>query len=397
MKLFGYTLFEKQEPLTQETGNSYTSFGFSTPLSPIGKANLSLPYINRYYTQNNIVRFGTDNLYPQLLNQLYLTSPTMGTCLEYTANAVIGGGYEWVDVNLNAEQKVTQLAFEKTNKFTKLVNHLTLDYVIHRRVTVIVKKRTNTAISLKRLDPSTIRNNSTNTAFVYSMDWSKGLVDTKEFKRWKPDCGPGEYLYVYQDETPGQDIYPLPRYNSILNWAFMDAEQSFFHKSNLQNSVFPSIVIRRPKEFQSVDEVTKFRETITDKTGASNAGKVLVLTGNGFDDTPELTSLPSNTNDKMFETTSKELKENISIALGINPSIIGIKVGGQLGNTTEIKDSYAIFEKNIVMPIRNTMTEILNELIDICGIKNTLTINEYQVINGVITERNTTSPLIDGV
>ena len=389
MKIFGYEIFKPQEPLTQSTGTSFTNFGFSTPLMEIGKGNLSLPYVNRYYTANNIVRFGQDNLYPQILNQLYLTSGMLGTCLEYIANATIGGGYEWKDQTVNTAQKIDQLAFEKTNKFKKLAKSLTLDYIIHRRVTLIVQKRGG-AVKFRRLDPSTIRNNSTNTMFVYSMDWSKGLVDTKEYKRWTPDCGDGESLYVYQDETPGQDVYPIPRYNSILNWAYQDGEQSFFHKANMQNSVFPSLVVRRPKEFQSVEEIKVFKEAITDKTGASNAGKILVLTGNGFDDTPELTSLPSNSNDKMFEGTAKELKENIAIALGLNPSIIGVKTGGQLGATTEIKDSYTIFEKNVVMPIRETMDEILNDLIEIAGIKNSIVINDFQIIDGVVTDTTDT-------
>jgi len=385
MKIFGYELFKSQAPLTQNTTSSYTNFAFSTPLSPIGKGNLSLPYVNRYYTQNNIVRFGSDNLYPQVLNQLFLSSPVLGAILDYIANATIGGGYEWVDTKVGVAQKVDEMAFEKKNKFRKLTKAITLDYVIHRRVCVLIQKRSG-AVKYKRLDPSTIRNNATNTVFVYSNDWSRGLVDNKEYKRWTPDCGDGEYLYVYQDETPGQDIYAIPRYNSALNWAYMDAEQSFFHKSNMQNSVFPSLVIRRPKEFQSVEEVNKFKIEIQDKTGASNAGKLLVLTGNGFDDTPELTSLPSNSNDKMFEGTAKELKESIAISLGINPAIIGVKVSGSLGATTEIKDSYAIFEKNVVKPTRETMEEILNDLIDIAGIKNTIIIKDFQIIDGIITE-----------
>jgi hypothetical protein len=392
MKLFGYEIFKSQEPLTQSTATSYTDYSFSTPLYEIGKGNLSLPYVNRYYTQNNIVRFGYDNLYPQTLVQLYLTSPFFGACIDYISNATIGGGYEWVDDKVSAEQKINQLTFEKINKFPKLSKALGLDYVIHRRVTVVVQKRSG-AVKFKRLDPSTIRNNATNTGFVYSQDWSKGLVDTKDYKRWTPDCGDGEYLYVYQDETPGQDIYPLPRHNSVLNWAYMDAENSFFQKANMQNSVFPSLVIRRPKEFQSVEEVDKFKKSIIDKTGSSNAGKLLVLTGNGFDDVPQLDSLPTNSNDKMFETTGKEAKESIASGFSINPSIIGIKVAGSLGATTEIKDSYIIFEKNVVKPNRETMEEILNDLIDIAGVKNAIAIKDFQIIDGIIVDTTVpTSP-----
>jgi hypothetical protein len=65
---------------------------------------------------------------------------------------------------------------------------------------------------------------------------------------------------------------------------------------------------------------------------------------------------------------------------------MGVKVGGQLGATTEIQDSYKIFEKNIVSPERDTVQEILNDLIDIARIKNTIIINNYQIVDDVIVD-----------
>jgi capsid portal protein len=191
---------------------------------------------------------------------------------------------------------------------------------------------------------------------------------------------------MYQDETPGQDIYPIPVYNSILNWAYLDGEQSFFHKSNIENSVFPSAVIRRPKEFTSNDEASEFKEELNSKTGASNGGRLLVLSGNGMDDVPEFEQIQANSNDKLFEGTAKELKENICFAHKINPSIMGIKVAGSLGNAEELTTSYAIFEKNVVMPDRTTMSEIFNDLLDITGLNQTVTINNFQIVGEVMIE-----------
>jgi len=393
MKLFGFEIGRstpEQQPITQETGNSFSHFAFSTPFLKVGEGNLSMPYVNRFYTENNIVRFGQDNLYPQILNQLYFTSPIHGQCIEFITNSVIGGGYSWADDKVTAAQKVEQLAFEKSNKFKKLSRLLTRDYIIHRRVAVIVTKRGNKAVKLRRLDPSSIRNNINLEEFVYSNDWSRGMVNMKEYKRYHEGCGHVESLYVYQDNSPGQDVYPIPQYNSILNWAYLDGETAYFHKSNIQNSVFPSIVIRRPKEFDSIDEINSFKEGISSKTGAGNAGRVLVLTGNGMDDVPEFESVSTNSNDKVFEGTMKELKESIAIAHGINPSIMGVKTQGALGNTTEIKDSYTIYEKNVVMVLRETIEEILNDLVDIAAIPNTIVINNYQIVDNIIVDATET-------
>ena len=63
---------------------------------------------------------------------------------------------------------------------------------------------------------------------------------------------------------------------------------------------------------------------------------------------------------------------------------MGIKVAGSLGNAEELQMSYAIFEKNVVMPYRTIMTEIFNELLFIANQKNEVIINNYQILDKTI-------------
>lgn len=391
MKIFGINinLGAQPQPMVQETGSSYTNFAFSTPFLRVGNGNLSMPHVDRYYTRENIVMFGTDNLYPQLLNQMYYTSPLLGTVIDFITNATIGGGYSWVNQSISGVEKVNLLSFEKKFKFQKLARLLTRDYIIHKRVNVIISKNKDGVVTrIRRVDPSTVRNQLGLECFAYSSDWSRGAFEVTKYVRYNELSKLDESMYVFQDETPGQDIYPISQLNSILNWAFLDGEQAFFQKSNIQNAVFPSAVIRRPKDFSSLDEVRKFKEEIGSKTGAENGGKLIVLTGNGMDQTPEYIPVTANNNDKLFETTSKELKNNICFAFGINPSIMGIKVESSLGNAQELEMSYAIFEKNIIMPLRAIMDEILNDLVDIAKIPNSVRINNYQIVEGIIQPQN---------
>lgn len=382
MKFLGFNIGSSKEP--QEKRSNPQAF---SAFSPIGKENLSLPYIDSLYTLNGVTQFGRDNLYPQKLNQLYFSSPIHGACIDFTVNAIIGGGYSWNTENDSAQNKVDKMAFERSNNFKKLSKLLTRDWIIHRRITVEVTKRGSKIVKFRRLDPETIRNDDFLSKFMFSSDWRRGYLNAKEYKRWYEGCDEIVSLYVYYDESPGTSSYPLPTYNSALNWIQLDGEQAYFHKNNLQNSIFPSLAIRRPKDFQSIPEIQKFKEEIASKTGAENAGKVIVLTGNGFDDVPEIVNIPANNNDKLFDTTSKELKENIAIAHKLNPAIMGVKTAGQLGATTEIQDSYVIFEKNAVMPERSTIEEVLNELIGIAGITDTITINNFQIVEGQIIDK----------
>jgi hypothetical protein len=198
-----------------------------------------------------------------------------------------------------------------------------------------------------------------------------------------PNCKDLESLYVYNIESVGQDIYPLPSYISVLNDVFLDGEISFLQKSNIQNSIWPSLAIRIPKLFASDEEREDFKKGVSDNSGAGG-GKIIFLQGQGMENTPELISVSTNQNDKLFDSTIENIFNKICFAHGINPSIMGIKVAGSLGNSEELQMSYSIFEKNVIMPLREELTEIFDELLDIAGVKNSIEINDFQIIEKAI-------------
>lgn len=387
MKIFGMQFGKKPQTVFQPVSdyNGYKSMAYSTSFSPLPKGNLSLPYVNDYYTSSGYVLFGVDNLYPQLLNQMYYASPLHGAIIDFIHGATIGGGWEW-DNKQNGKSLIDTLTFEKTNKLKKLFSSLTRDFIIHRRVTVLIKN-INGNIFYDRLDPSSIRNSGTGDYYVYSKDWSRGRVEEKSYPKWHVGTTQPVSLFVYQDESPGQDIYPIPRYNSVLNWVGLDSEIAFLQKANIQNSVFPSMVIRRPKEFASVEELEMFKRQIAESTGAGNAGRVLVLTGVTKDDLPEFQKVDPNSNDALFDGVAKELKNQICFAWAINPSIMGIKTEGSLGNAQELEMSYTIFEKNVIKPLREEMTDIFAAILLAGGIINTVSINDYQIIEKTIEDK----------
>lgn len=389
INIFGMTFGKQYNPITQEVPKMNSDFSFSTPFMKVRSgSNLSLPLINKYYTQNGIVRFGEDNLYPQLLNQMYYTCPIHSGIIEFKTNACIGGGYSFINENLSGIDKIELLKFEKKMKFEKLSRLISRDYVIHARVCIVVTRDENgKLLKLKRVDPSTIRNNVSCDKFVYSDDWSRGTINSRVFDRYNANSKEKETLYIYQDETPGQDTYPIPSYNSILNWCSLSGDIAHFQKSNLENGVFPSIVIRRPKEFSSIDEVNKFKSEIGSSTGAQNGGKLVVLTGNGMDDTPEFIQVNANNNDKLFETTLRDLNNEIAKGHRVDPSITGISTSGSLGNNQQMEMAYSIFHKDVIIPLRKNIEEILNDLLDISDISNSIEINDFQIIEKEIIEK----------
>lgn len=382
MKLFGIEFGSKAPSVRTEPQ------AFSTPFLKIGKGNLALPYIQSNISNGSIVYFGEENLFPQILNQMYYTSPIHGAIIDFIVKATIGGGYSVKGLNTAAE-KVDFEVFKRKVKLPKLIKQFERDHQIHGRTHAIMTfSDSGKWLTMKRVDPSCIRYRFDG-GYEYSSDWS-----TQAQRRIIPAYDPmnpcGEMLYTFGEAGAGQDYYPIPTYSSCLNWVFLDGEQSLLHKSNIQNSIFPSLIIRRPKRFGSKKEAEDFKEGISGNSGASNSGKVMVLTGDGMENVPEAIPLSANNNDKLFESTAKEIKDNICFAHKINPSIMGIKVQGSLGNAQELEMSYAIFEKNVIMPEREDMEEMWSEIMQVCNVKGKLEFKEYQVIEKAITPETPT-------
>ncbi len=378
-----YNFNKKQTTVvTTQDGPLYSQF--STPFGKIGEGNLSLPYV-RGYGSERYVRFGNDNLFPQIVNQMYFNSALNGSIINYKANATIGGGYELISNDTSAVQKVKEYTFIKKNKFSKLMRQLTKDLIMHGRVCVIIDP-TMKDISIKRVGPEKVRVNISKTLYTISDDWARS-VGMYEIKPYYVGCNE-KTLFVYEiDGDAGQDIYPIPQYCSSLNDAFLDGEMSYLQKSNIINSIFPSFMIKLAKKFGSQDEINQFKDTINKAKGAPSAGRIMTFVANSVDQLPTIETIPTNNNDKIFDSTLQRVDANICRAHSIDPLLMGIRISGSLGNGNELQQSYTIFEKNVVMPLREMMEEVGDELLFIADVKSSIKINNYQIIGEEIVDK----------
>jgi hypothetical protein len=359
---------------------------FSTPFLKVGGANLTLPYVNGRNQTNGYIPFGQDNLFPELLNQIFYSSPLHGSIVGYKVNAAVGGGFNIVADRLTPQDRLELYTLERKLNIRKIVPAVTQQLILHNRV--YFKLCFDDKMKLTKivnLSPEKLRVNLDRKRYYICDDWSS-RIGVQEIRRYTPTCRDYEQLFVYEVECIGQDYYPLPQYTSALNFAFLSGELSYFAKSNIQNSVFPSFAMMFPKRPQSEEEKNMIRNTIDRLKGAANAGKAVAFFANSQDQLPKIESLPTNGNDSLFQEASQLNTEQICFSHTIDPILMGIRTTGSLGNGSDIKQAYVIFEKNVVMPLRDQVADIFNELLFIAKIDADFTINNYQIINEAIVE-----------
>jgi hypothetical protein len=308
--------------------------------------------------------------------------------VDYKTNAVIGGGIELQTTTTTPQELLELYTFEKKSRLKKTVRITTEQLIVHNRV--YFKLYFDDKMKLTRMEnvsPDKVRRGQNPNNYFICDDWS-ARIDVREIKRHHPTCTDNCQLFVYEVECLGQEWYPLPKYTSALNFAYLSGELSYFAKSNIQNSVFPSFAMMFPKRPQSEEEKNVLRNTMDKMKGAANAGKAVAFFANGAEQMPKIESIPTNQNDKLFQEASGLNTEQICFAHTIDPILMGVRTTGSLGSGSDIKQAYVIFEKNVVMPLREQVTDIFNEILRIAKINADFRINNFQIINETIVERD---------
>ena len=379
-----YDRFIGTKQQSPEVVEGYQSF--STPFGRIGSGNLSLPYVNGSHQTSGWIPFGEQNLFPSVLNQLVYSSPLHGSIVDYKTNAVIGGGIELRATTSTPQELLDLYTFEKKSHLKKTVRITTEQLIVHNRV--YFKLYFDEKMKLTRMEnvsPDKVRRGRDPQDYFICDDWAS-RIDVRDIKRYHPTSSDRCQLFVYEVECLGQDWYPLPKYSSALNFAYLSGELSYFAKSNIQNSVFPSFAMMFPKRPQSEEEKNVLRSTMDKMKGAANSGKAVAFFANSQDQLPKIESIPTNQNDKLFQEASELNTEQICFAHTIDPILMGVRTTGSLGSGSDIKQAYVIFEKNVVMPLRDQVQDIFSEILRIAKVNGEFFINNFQIINETIVE-----------
>mgnify|MGYP000870383962 FL=1 len=386
MGFFGFG----NKAVVQQEDTSGEIYSFSTTFMKIKEGNLALPFVDKFTTKSaGAIYFGIDNLFPQKLDQYYYTSPMHGAIIDFKKNATIGGGYELTPKSDGMDTLLKINTFKNIVKLDKLVDKLCMADELHYRAYILIRFRKEKG-GLKPEDatwvePSKVRVNQSKSHVFISNDWSRSL-GVKPVPVYDPNCTELLQCFVYEVDTPGQDYYPIPRYASANNWIFLDGEESYLQKTNIIESIFPSFALFFPKKPQGDKEIEAVQTSVNKAKGAQHAGRIFTFFAGKKEEMPELKEIPKNNNDNLFSQTSQRIDIKICQAHTIDPILMGVRISGSLGNGSDIKQSYVIFEKNDITPRRKRIELFVNNLMRLFGTPANFTINNYQIISETIVE-----------
>jgi len=343
------------------------------------------------------ISFGDTNQFPNYLNNLVNSSGLHSAIIDYKKSLISGSGYEILgDAVLTPMQKVelkqfTDLIDGKRN-LASLIQDITLDYLVHGTVYLKIYWNSDKTRILKaeRIEPSRLRSgyNKLNpeviTEYYYSLDWSNyGQWGVTKFPAFNKEVSERKPIEIYRWMVPNSAMLfnTLPSYTAATNWIQLDGEVSNYHKSNIENSLNPGVIIKFYKTPANDEEKRGIVNGIKKNyAGSSNTGKAMVFFSSDKETAPDIEPIEVSNIDKQFSVTADSIQRNICYAHRINPSLMGLKTPGSLGSSTELETSFDIFKEVVVTPSQYDIENIINKFITMNGLPVKIKLNDADLI-----------------
>ena len=383
MGIFSF-LNKKESPITKEVAE------------PKGMADLHQFNMAIDYTQNMELYlnktakgylYGSNGYFPQELNRLYHQSPLHASILNFKRLLTVGNGYIIDSSVMNGSQLIA--LNQLTNQIDKSMNDISMDLFIHSRVCLKVTWNSDNTKILKfeRISPDKIHINDLDELmnpinFLYNWDWTfQNKYETIKYPKFdtmnKKDR---VQLYFYQLSSPGQKLYSEPTYLSALNWVVLDSEMSQYHKSNITNSINPSVLIQYFEKPSSKEEKQRVLYDLNQSfAGARKTGRAMVTFSDSKELAPIITQMEANKLDKTFLSLTDTIQRQICYAHSIDPQLLGLKTPGSLGESGTFEYSYNLFNQIVIQPSQKDLEKIYNEFIQVNGLGVKVQFNDVDI------------------
>lgn len=336
-------------------------------------------------TPKGFVTFGEANLFPNYLIDLYYSSPVHSALTMSIAFMI--AGKEFKSSNLAAQREIDRL------KLNAIRRPITLDAKMHGGyyLEIIWSVDRSTIAKINHLPYENVRLAVANDEDVipgvyYSKDWN----DTRKKKNipafipmYNPTSKaeePSQVLFV-GIMTPGSAYYPKPDYYSAINYIEITRDISEFYRAFLSNGMAPSYFLHMNNGIPDPEEQMAIRRNWETMVGAKKAGKVVFTFNESADRAPRLDLVPMSDADKQWMELSTQSRENILAAHRVtSPLLFGIRDAGGLGsNADEMKQAYRIFNKNIIEPYQQIVTDSIEEVFKAMGIMADISIESNDI------------------
>lgn len=324
------------------------------------------------------VAFDYDNLFPNVLYNLYADSPLQSSIINNQIKYTYGAGLK----------DYTASIFQPNigERWEELIMKCITDYCIYGAFSVqAVVSEDGNKLLYYHIPVNQVRlgafdeNNQIEYAYL-ATDWSRintsNVVEIKMFGVEQPKKGE-RYLMYFKPYDPQQLYYAVPRWYGAANWILADIALSKYYLNYIKNNFSANLAITFPEDIDEDKREELYQMLMDSFGGESNAGNIILLFGqNGTN--PEISSVESVNADLYQNVCDTVLKYIVSANRLTSPILAGLSTSsGFSSKSDEIIAAYSLYSLTVIDGIRTFIMDKMNYLLMLNGQPRCLVLDDY--------------------
>jgi hypothetical protein len=346
-------------------------------LDTISMRNIELP-MPREQKGFEWVLFGVNNSFPLDILEYRNSSSIHDSIIEGKTSLIAGDGFMFGATREESNQFLIdnwrQVPFwRKLDKVFWLVarDQETFGYSCFEVIYSIDRTR---IVDINWLDASRVASGKKDESgnineYFYCENWSNTRQNPpRRIGVFNPNSDEVRQIVFIRHEENNMDYYALPNYYSALRWIKADGLMAEYNLAAINNGFSPSIVFKFYKK-PSPEERRYNSEAIKSQHGgAKNAGKAIILYSDGKELAPDIDTLDATNIDQRLLQVAEQIVQQIITAHRCHPQLLGIQTPGKLGYSTELLQSWEIFDKMVIRPERKLILDAFKAVLIYNGV-----------------------------
>lgn len=314
----------------------------------------------------DLVEWGTNNLYPDYLLELYNNVPTL--------RSIINGNIDYITGDEITIQPLTDtLADGKMNRrgdsIREQVRDIAKDYEIYGGYALqIIRNFNGDVAEIYYLDMRFLRTNKEGTVYYYCEDWSKrGKKDVIVYPKFLPDIEwaklsdeerdrhASSVLFVKNVHT---QVYPAPLYAASIKACEIERLIDDFHIADINNHFVSSAMIN----FNNGDPGEEMKSQILSEVeskfcGAGNGGRIMCSWNPNKESATDIVEFKVEDFGERYKALSEHSRQQIFTAFRANPNLFGIPTEGNGFANEQYEESFTLYNRTQILPVQRMIQE----------------------------------------
>lgn len=326
---------------------------------------------------DDIQTYDIDNLYPQRMEEISRTSGMTKSCIRVLARFIEGMGFEDKNINRIKINRRGVTVRDLLRMASKSWAH-NQGFAMHFDYNMLGEIASIKPLFFKyiRLGIADALGDVNNIAF--SMNWEEDPEKVRKtvahfavfdpapdtvLKQIEVAGGiqdyPGQILYF----TPEPDQYPLATFDPMVDSVQSSGEIPVFELGNLQNGFMAGHIINYPGTFEDEKDKEKVEAELREFKGARNANSFMLVENPSELSRPLVEKLDLPNNDKMFEVTTKNVRNNIIEGFTIPKPLVVVNPDTGMFNQDDMVNSYT-YMNILTQEIRDLFEDIFQDFLE---------------------------------